>query len=60
VKTTPPYIASGCDGGTVDRSHVVYLQCDTADAEILYTTDGSTPQLHLPDVKVLGRLINHI
>jgi hypothetical protein len=50
--TTPPYIVSGCDGGPVDKSHVVYLACDTPDAQILYTTDGTVPQLHLPDVKV--------
>ena len=52
VQTQPPFIESEYNGGPVDRSHIVYLSCDTPGAEIFYTTDGRTPQLHLPDIKV--------
>jgi Chitobiase/beta-hexosaminidase C-terminal domain len=45
-------VESGCNGGFVDPSHVVHLACDTHNAQILYTTDGSTPMLHLPHTKV--------
>jgi len=51
-KTGSPYIVSDADGGQVDKLHVVYLKCDTPDAVVYYTTDGSMPEVYKLSNKV--------
>ena len=46
VRVARAHIVSDGVGGIVAKKHVVQLKCDTPNAKMFYTTDGSTPELH--------------
>ena len=52
TQTQTPFISSDRTGGTVDKNHVVFLKCDTKNAQLFYTIDGSAPELHKLNTKV--------
>ena len=44
--TSVPAITSSSNGGVVERAHTVELQSLSQTVTILYTLDGSIPELH--------------
>lgn len=55
-RTRDPCISSEQTGGTVERYSKMYLACDTPDAKIYYTLDGSVPNT---SSRVLGFLADY-
>ncbi|XP_071961343.1 uncharacterized protein [Antedon mediterranea] len=47
-----PMITSECNGGIVKQWHKVLLKSPTEDATILYTLDGSVPELHSATTRI--------
>ena len=47
-----PLIVSKSTEGTVEKWHKVELACNTDGAMIVFTTDGSVPELHGATTKV--------
>ena len=52
VCTSMPLIVSKSTAGTVEKWHKVELACNTDGAMIVFTTDGSVPELHGATTKV--------
>ena len=52
AQVATPKILSDKNGGEVEQGHSVQLACDSPNALIYYTTDGSAPIIGQPETKV--------